>query len=129
MTDAKSSMSSCIASKTNIRRSGPLGATIIRKGLRLGAYKPAADANQRPCQTSLREYAGLRERDLAAEREPTDHRAIDAAGVEQRLHVRDGQVEGIPRAIFRALRQTVTAHVPGDEAVPVLQDPALRIPH
>ena len=66
--------------------------------------------------TSARDHLRMRaiegQRDVAAEREPADDRARDAAVPEQRAHVGDGEGGGVLRGVVGALGLAVAPHVP-----------------
>lgn len=68
-------------------------------------------------------------RHVTAERQPRDHRAFRAAGVEHRGHVGDRGLVGIALQLLGRIRAVMTAHVPGDEVVVIGKRLHLPTPH
>ena len=69
------------------------------------------------------------ERDVSAEGEPADDRALHPQVVEQGLHVRDREGRRVPGRVRRALGRAVAAHAPADDAVAVAEGAMLIVPH
>ena len=108
-------------------------------GARFGAFVPLA-ARLRIAETGagIEQHQGAHplgmremeaERHDAAQGQPANHRAFDAAGIEHRRHVADRQRVRIERGVGGIAGLAMAAHVPQHETVAIGEDGDLPIPH